>query len=64
MTTTIDVEHLEVTASSGRQAWWPWAVLGLGAAIVIVGGVFFTPASDDSPAPHDAGSSQGMPDNR
>jgi hypothetical protein len=57
MTTTIDVENLSVTAPSGRHAWWPWAVLGLGAAVVIVGGVFFTPTAD-SPSPHDAGSGQ------
>jgi hypothetical protein len=58
MTTTIDVEHVDVTAPGGRHAWWPWAVLGLAAAAVVVGGVFFTPASDGSPAPHDTGSSQ------
>ncbi|MET0698297.1 MAG: hypothetical protein ABWY93_01420 [Mycobacterium sp.] len=64
MTTTIDVEHLDVAAPRGRHTWWPWAVLGFAAAAVLVGGVFFTPTSDGSPAPHHTGTSQGTPDHR
>lgn len=46
MGTMIDVERPSVTAPSERQPWWPWAALALGAVIVIVGGVLFTPPSD------------------
>ncbi|CAN5839991.1 hypothetical protein BH09ACT7_BH09ACT7_10870 [soil metagenome] len=46
MGTMIDVESRSVTGPSERHPRWPWAALGLGAAIVIVGGVLFTPPSD------------------
>jgi hypothetical protein len=57
MGTMVDVESLSVTAPRGRRPWWPWAILGLGAAIVVVGGVLFTPTTG-SAVPRDAGSGQ------
>jgi hypothetical protein len=39
---------------AGHFNWWPWAALGFGAAIVVVGGILFTPSSD-GPSPRDGG---------
>ena len=33
--------------------WWPWAALGFGAAIVVAGGILFTPSTEHPP--RDAG---------
>lgn len=39
--------HSRYEASSLQEVWaaaWPWLVLALGIVVVVVGGVFFSPA--------------------
>jgi hypothetical protein len=36
----------DLVAGLGRWwSWWPWAVAGLGIAVIVIGGVLFTPGA-------------------